>query len=131
MADQPDETSDFGRQYGPLAKDVFRAIAREAATQGDEPSAQARMYADTGKPEHTLAFLLECALPDDEKRVILAAAYLKRAEHTEERAREFDRKFHRLFPLLYKGAALDRATARRIQANQTITPEHGKDIPIL
>ncbi|MBF6592470.1 MAG: hypothetical protein IVW57_18320 [Ktedonobacterales bacterium] len=117
--------ADFNAQYGALVKDVFTRIVNDALARGEHPEAQARVYASLGKPDFTLAYLVAGTLPDGEKRDLLAAAYERRATYTEEKAREFDRRFHRPFPLLFTGATRDRMTARRIRAGQGIRPEPG------
>jgi hypothetical protein len=112
----------FETLYAPLAKEVFHALVREALAEGSDPGERACQYAELGKPDFALAYLLACGMPDDEKRSTLAHAYDRRAETTEVRAREFDGKFHRPFPLLFAEAANDRATARTIRAGRPVRP---------
>ncbi|HEX8035491.1 MAG TPA: hypothetical protein VF510_16660, partial [Ktedonobacterales bacterium] len=59
---------EFNAQYQALAKDVFRELVHEAMTGGASVDEQAREYAEHGKPDFALAYLLESALPDGEKR---------------------------------------------------------------
>ena len=121
----------FADQYTPLSKDVFRQIAEDALREGSDPDDQARRYAELGKPDFTLAYLLAGKLSDDARREVFARAYRQRADFTEERARAFDRKYHRAFPLLLTGAANDRASARRVLAGQSLNPRSGKQLPTL
>lgn len=123
-------STEFNAQYQPLAKDVFRAIVHEALTGGASVEEQARAYAERGKPDFALAYLLESALPDAEKRELLAHAYERRAALTEERAREFDRTFHRPFPLLFTEAGKDRAWAKQVRAGRAIRPGAGRQLPM-
>lgn len=125
------QTADFNAQYGVLVKDVFTKIIEEALEKGEQPDAQARVYAALGKPDFTLAYLVAGALPDDSKRELLAAAYERRAAYTEEKAREFDRRFHRPFPLLFTEAAKDRETAKRVRAGHRIHPGADKHLPMV
>lgn len=121
---------EFNAQYQALAKDVFREIARETVTGGASVEEQARDYAERGKPDFALAYLLECTLPDGEKRELLAHAYERRAALTEQRAREFDRTFHRPFPLLFTEAGKDRAIAKQVRAGRAIRPGAGRQLPM-
>ncbi len=122
---------DFNTTYGPLAKDVFHALVRDAIAEGCDPDDRAREYAERGKPDFTLAYLLAGALSDEEKRTTLARAYDRRAEVTEARAHEFDARYHRPFPLLFTEAANDRAAARKIRAGQPVHPGAGRVLPRL
>ena len=114
---------EFNAQYEALTKDVFREIVREDVVGGARVNTQAREYAERGKPDFALAYLLESTLPDAEKREVLAHAYERRAAVTEQRAQEFDRKFHRPFPLLHTEAEKDRATAKLVRAGHAIHPD--------
>ncbi|HEX8035532.1 MAG TPA: hypothetical protein VF510_16865, partial [Ktedonobacterales bacterium] len=91
---------------------------------------QAREYAERGKPDFALAYLLESALPDGEKREVLAHAYERRAALTEQRAREFDRQFHRPFPLLFAEARKDRGAARQVRTGGAIRPGVSRQLPM-
>ena len=120
----------FNAQYQALAKDVFREIVHEAVTDGASVEVQAREYAERGKPDFALAYLLECALPDGEKRAVLAHAYERRAALTEQRAREFDRQFHRPFPLLFAEARKDRAAAKQVRTGGALRPSASRQLPM-
>jgi hypothetical protein len=122
---------DFNTQYQPRKDDVFREIVRESLQRGLDPIEQARAYAERGKPDFALAYLLVCPLPDAEKRETLARSYERRADHTEEQARAFDRQFHRPFPLLFKEAGKDRAIAKQIRSGRRIRPDAGHQLPVL
>jgi hypothetical protein len=146
MAQEPDEVkqsgdvapantagsgADFNTRYGKLVKDVFTEIVHQATAKGENPDAQARVYAALGKPDFTLAYLVAGSLPDGEKRDLLASAYERRAVYIEEKAREFDRRFHRPFPLLFTEASKDRATAKQIRAGRRIPPGADKQLPMV
>lgn len=127
---QDAETADFNATYGPLLKEVFRGIARDEVAKGAEPERLARDYAARGKPDFALAYLLVSPLPDDEKREVLALSYDERAHHTEEKAREFDRRFHRSFAMLFTEAGKDRATAKQIRAGRAVRKGAGRQLPM-
>ncbi len=129
MVEQNDST-EFNEQYQVLAKDVFRDIVHEAVASGANVEEQAREYAERGKPDFALAYLMASGLPDSEKRDVLAHAYECRAALTEQRAREFDRKFHRPFPLLMTEAGKDRAIAKAVRAGRAIRPGAGRQLPM-
>ncbi len=131
MSEQSENVSTFAARYGFLAKPVFHELVRAALAEGHDPDERARHFATRGKPEFALAYLLAGSLDEDEKRATLALSYERRAELTDQRAREFDAKFHRPFPLLHTEAAKDRVTARRIRAGQSVRPGAGKQLPTL
>lgn len=122
---------EFDAQYQPLCKAVFVGLAREALARGVDAAERAGYYVALGKPDFTLAYLLAAELPDDQKRDLLAKAHERRAELTEERAREFDRRFHRPFPMLHNDAAKDRAAARQIRAGKAVRPGLGRAVPMV
>jgi hypothetical protein len=121
---------DFSSQYESLTKPVFGEIAREEIARGAVADARARAYAERGKPEFVLAFLLLSELPEGEKREVFAQAHEQRAVNTERHAKEFDRQFHRPFPLLASEAAHDRAIARAIRAGKPIQRGTGRQLPL-
>ena len=109
----------FAAVYGGAVKSVFMALARQAVERGEDALTLARGYAERGKPEFALAFLLLAGgVADEEKRAALALAYERRASVTETRARELDARFHRPFPLLFTEANKDRAQAKRIREGE-------------
>jgi hypothetical protein len=130
-ADGETSNATFEDQYAALAKDVIRQIAADAIADGKQPDEQARVYAELGKPDFALAYLLAGELPDAEKRALYARAFQQRAVYTEERAREFDHTFHRPFPLLFTEAANDKAAARKVLAGLPMRPAAGKQLPTL
>ena len=121
---------DFDARYHPLLREAFVGIVRDAVAGGADPTAQARAYAERGKPDFVLAYLLVCPLDDDEKRDLYAQAHERRAAFIEQRAKEFDRSFHRPFPLLGAEAAKDRALARQIRAGRSVKPGAGRQLPM-
>lgn len=123
--------TDFNAQYGALVKAVFTKIVADARSDGADLDTQARVYAELGKPDFTLAYLIAGTLSEGEKRDLLAAAFERRAVYTEEKAREFDRRFHRPFPLLFTEATRDRATAKQIRAGRRIQPDAGNRAPLV
>lgn len=129
--EQVPQPASFNAQYRVLVKDVFVRIVGESLANGEDPDERARSYASRGKPDFTLAYLVAGALPEAEKRELLAASYERRAANTEQKAREFDRRFHRPFPLLYSEATKDRTTAKQIRAGRRIRPGAGKHLPTL
>ena len=130
-ADTAGNVADFNTRYGDLVKDVFTEIVNQALAKGESPDAQARVYSALGKPDFTLAYLIAGALPEGEKRDLLASAYERRAVYTEEKAHEFDRRFHRPFPLLFTEASKDRTTAKQIRAGRRIHPGADKHLPMV
>ena len=129
--EQREPREEFNGQYQPLCKEVFVGLARESLAQGADAAERARHYAARGKPDFTLAYLLASALPDVEKRDVLAKAHERRAELTEERAHDFDRRFHRPFPMLRNDAAQDRAAARQIRSGKAIRPGLSRAVPMM
>ncbi|MGH2514628.1 MAG: hypothetical protein ACRDHP_03150 [Ktedonobacterales bacterium] len=130
MTREPERSADFATQYQAHSKEVFAAIVRDELAKGADATGQAHIYAELGKPDFALAYLLAGALPDAERRDLLAHAYERRAEHTEAKAHEFDKKFHRPFPMLLAEAAHDRSVARQIRAGRTILPDASRRIPL-
>ena len=110
----------FEEQYAPMLKEVFTTHALQQLQQGADGLALARAYAEQGKPDFTLAFLLPLNIPDDEKREALAHAYERRAHLSEEKARQLDKQFHRSFPLIKLEAQKDRKLASAIRGGQSI-----------
>ena len=123
--------ADFATQFRAQCKAVFREAAERDLLAGGDPVARAREYAERGKPDFVLAYLLAATLPDDAKREMLAGAYERRAQLTEQRADEFDRRFHRPFPLLRLEASKDRTLAQRVRAGGSLRPGVGRPLPTL
>jgi hypothetical protein len=121
----------FDAQYAAHIKDVFReAVNRDLAAGGD-PRLRVHEYVERGKPEFALAYLLAADLPDEEKRALYAESFDRRATLTEQKADEFDRRFHRPFPLLRLEASKDRATAKRVRSGGSLRPGLGRPLPTL
>lgn len=129
--DAPATLPAFDELYRAQARQAILDIVAEKLTEGVSPETQAQEFAERGKPDFVLAYLLDSALPDDRKRDLYAIAHERRATYTEQRAREFDRRFHRAFPLLETEAANDRVTARRIRAGMPHSRGRGRQIPLL
>jgi hypothetical protein len=105
----------FEELYAPLLKEVFTDQARQELDAGTDGLISARAYAERGKPDFALAFLLLVDAPDAEKRELLAYAYERRARLSEEKAEDFNNQFHRSFPLIKLEAQKDRVAARSIR----------------
>jgi hypothetical protein len=127
-----DETAHlrFDALYRPLLRPAIGEIVERAMGEGADAAAQAHAYTERGKPDFVLAWLLVADLPDEEKRALYAQAHERRAAYIERKARQFDREFHRPFPLLFQEASKDRALARRIRTGQSISPGAGRQLPM-
>ncbi len=119
----------FEELYAPLLKDVFKTHVQQQLDQGVDGLASSRAYAEQGKPEFVLAFLLLIDLPEDEKRELLAYAYERRATLSEEKAKQFNTQFHRPFPLIKLEAQKDRQAAHSIRQGKQIRGVHTKISP--
>ena len=114
----------FAELYAPLLKsDVFMTRARQNVEQGADSLTCALEYAEQGKPEFTLAYLLLIELSENEKREILAISFERRARISETKAEEFDIKFHRPFPLIKVEAQKDRLAANQIRQGRRVRRE--------
>ena len=135
MGEQPPgaerETPGFAALYAGQEREVIRELAREELAKGADAAASARDYAERGKPDFTLAYLLASDLPDGERRAIYAEAFEQRAARTETKARELDKTFHRPFPMLYSDAAQDRALAKRVRDGRGFGQGAGKQLPMV
>jgi hypothetical protein len=126
-----ESTLSFEALYRPLLRPAIDEIVRKEVTGGADAVEQAREYTERGKPDFVLAYLLLADLPDGEKLALYAQAHERRSAYIEQKARQFDREFHRPFPLLFQEAAKDRALARRIRAGQSISPGSGRQLPMM
>jgi hypothetical protein len=131
MTDERPDQPDFAALYAAQAREVICALAREALAGGADATAQARAYAERGKPDFTLAYLLECALADEQKCALYAESFERRAALTESKARELDAKFHRPFPLLRSDAAQDRGRAKLAREGKRLGKSAGKQLPLV
>jgi hypothetical protein len=110
----------FADLYRELLKNVFLELAQRELEQGADAFMSADAYAEQGKPEFTLAYLLLLDVDDGVKRDLLAQAYERRATLSEEKAESLDRQFHRPFPLIKLEAQKDRAAARQVRQGRRI-----------
>jgi len=111
----------FAELYAPLLKnDVFTTQAQENIAQGADGLTCALAYAEQGKPEFTLAYLLLIAISDKEKQEILAVSYDQRANISDEKAEQFDQQFHRPFPLIKLEAQKDRLAAQQVRQGKRL-----------
>ena len=110
----------FEELYAQQLKDVFKTQAQQQIEQGADALASSRAYAEQGKPEFTLAFLLLIDLPEGEKRELLAHSYERRADLSEIKAKQLDIQFHRSFPLIKLDAQKDRRAARSIRQGKEV-----------
>ena len=110
----------FEELYAQQLKDVFKTQAQQQIDHGADALASSRAYAEQGKPEFTLAFLLLIDLPEGEKRELLAHSYERRAVLSEQKAQQLDIQFHRSFPLIKLDAQKDRQAARSIRQGKEV-----------
>ncbi len=110
----------FESLYAPLLKQVFTEQARQQIARGADPLDTARSYAELGKPDFALAFLLLIDYPEDEKRELLAHAYERRAALAEQKANEYSLQFHLPFPLMKLEARRDLQAARAIRQGEPV-----------
>ena len=111
----------FSELYTSLLKnDVFTIQARENVNQGADALTCALAYAEQGKAEFTLAYLLLSDISDKEKQEILAVSYDQRAKNSEQKAELFDLQFHRPFPLIKLEAHKDRLAAQQIRQGRRV-----------
>lgn len=114
---------DFEELYRRLLKDVFLEQARQQIAEGADALTLADAYAEQGKPEFALAYLLLTDLPDDAKRDIFARSYERRATLSDEKAESFDRQFNRPFPLIKLEAQKDRTAANQVRQGKRVRRE--------
>src|SRR5438128_2427977 len=111
----------FAELYASLLKNaVFTLQAQENLAQGADGLTCALAYAEQGKPDFTLAYLLLIPISDNEKREILAVSYDQRAKLSEEKAEQFDQQFHRPFPLIKLEAQKDRLAAQQVRQGRRV-----------
>jgi hypothetical protein len=111
----------FAELYAPLLKnDVFTTQAQENIAQGADGLTCALAYAEQGKPEFTLAYLLLITISDKEKQEILAVSYDQRAHISDDKAEQFDQQFHRPFPLIKLEAQKDRLAAQQVRQGKRL-----------
>lgn len=122
---------DFATRFRQHNREVFQTLVARDLAEGADAGERARAYAERGKPDFVLAYLLTADLADDEKRDLYANAFERRAVLSERRADDFDRRFHRPFPLVRLEATKDRQTARRIRSGGPLRPGAGRPLPTL
>ena len=110
----------FDKRYTQQLKDIFKTQAQQQLDQGADALVSCRAYAEQGKPEFTLAFLLLLDLPENEKRDLLAYSYERRAAFSEKKAQQLDIQFHRSFPLIKLEAQKDRQAALSIREGKEV-----------
>jgi hypothetical protein len=110
----------FHDRYADPLNIVFLERARQQLAQGEDGLASANAYADQGKPDFALAYLLLVDQPEEVKRDILARAYERRAIISDEKAMEFDRLYHRPFPLIKLEAQKDRMSAQQVRQGKKV-----------
>lgn len=116
----------FAELYTSLLKnDVFTVQAQENLAQGADGLTCALAYAEQGKPEFTLAYLLLSTITDNEKREILAVSFEQRAQISEEKAEQYDQQFHRPFPLIKLEAQKDRLSAQQVRLGRRVRRDGG------
>ena len=113
----------FAELYSGLLKDVFVEHARRDLEQGADVFMCADTYAEQGKPDFTLAYLLLLQAEDTVKHDMLAHAYERRADLSEEKAEDLDKQFHRPFPLIKLEAHKDRMAAQQVRQGKRIRRE--------
>jgi len=123
MIEEPDMSTDFADLYSRLLKDVFLEQARKQMSEGADALTLADAYAEQGKPDFALAYLLLTNLADEAKRDIFARAYERRAAFSDEKAESFDRQFNRPFPLIKLEAQKDRTAAQQIRQGKRVRRE--------
>lgn len=110
----------FESLYGPLLKEVFTEQARKQIARGADALSSAHSYAELGKPDFTLAFLLLAECSEEEKRETLAYAYERRAALAQEKAQTYSLQFHRPFPLIKLEARKDELAAQAVRQGQPV-----------
>ncbi len=110
----------FNELYSDGLHQVFLQRAHEQLAQDLDGLTCADAYADQGKPDFALAHLLLVDCTDEIKREILARAYEQRAALSEQKAAEYDQRFHRPFPLIKLEAQKDRMSAQQVRQGRKL-----------
>jgi len=116
-------TTSFAELYRVLLKDIFIEQARQQLDEGADGLTYADAYAEQGKPEFALAYLLLTEMADEVKRDIFARSYERRAELSDRKADDFDKQFHRPFPLIKLEAQKDRLAAQQVRQGKRVRRE--------
>jgi hypothetical protein len=113
-------SNSFSDLYSKMLKDVFLDLARQQLEQGADALICADAYAEQGKPDFTLAYLLLIDASDEVKRDIFARSYEQRATLSEQKANDFSLQFHRAFPMIKVEAQKDRQAAQQIRQGKRV-----------
>ena len=119
----------FSELYSGTLKEVFLDLARQQLEQGADGLTSADAYAEEGKPDFALAYLLLVDASDEVKRDIFARSYEQRAVLSDQKADEFSLQFHRAFPMIKVEAQKDRQAAQQIRQGRRVRRE-GKSISL-
>ena len=122
--------STFAELYTPLLKEVFVHMAQEQVERGADALARAHEYAEKGKPDFVLAYLLRVEATDEVKRDIYAHSYERRAALSDEQAEAFSRRFRRSFPLIRAQAKKDRLAATHVRQGQGIGHDNNESLHV-
>ena len=122
-------SSSFQDLYAGLLNEVFLEHARQQIALGADALVLACTYAEQGKPDFTLAYLLLVDGDEEVKRTVLAHAYERRAVISDEKAVAFDQQYHRPFPLIKLEAQKDRLSALQVRQGRKIY-RGGKSVPL-
>ncbi len=110
----------FEALYSTRLKAVFTEQARQQIALGAESLPSAQAYAELGKPDFALAFLLLTECTEEEKREVLAHAYERRAALSQTKASELSVQFHRPFPLIQLEARKDLLAAQSVRQGEPV-----------
>ena len=110
----------FAELYTPLLKEVFTIQAQQQLDAGANGLEAARAYAERGKPDFVLAYLLLIDAPDEDKRELLAYSYERRATLSEEKAESLSMQFDRQFPLIKLQVQRDRVNAQQVRQGRRV-----------
>ena len=110
----------FAELYTPLLKEVFTIQAQQQLDAGANGLEAARAYAERGKPDFVLAYLLLIDAPEEDKREILAYSYERRATLSEQKAASLSEQFDRPFPLIKLEVQKDHMNAQRIRQGKRV-----------
>jgi len=110
----------FAELYAPLLKEVFTVQARQQLDAGADGMTLASEYAEHGKPDFVLGYLLLIDVQEEVQQELLAYAYERRATLSEQKAEALAAQFHRPFPLIKLEAQKDRLAARQVRQGRRV-----------
>ncbi len=122
MTQPPAQVPPFNEQYASLVKEPFRDQVTRDREAGLDLVARTQEFVQRGKPEFVIAYLMVINLGEREKRELLAFAFERRADLSEERATALDAEHSRPFPLIAVEARKDRTMARNVRQGKMIRP---------